>query len=135
MTTIKVKVWDFVGGMSGRKITKTKYLTCNKGVAPTLKKIFQKIYHGKEKAPIYELGCYSWRTGQHGQGLAVDINSNYNAMFDNGKPTVGKCWKPKKYAYSIKRNGDIENAFAEYGFSRGLWGSRKDYMHFSYFGV
>lgn len=135
MTTIKVKVWDFASGMSGRKITKTKYLTCNKGVAPTLKKIFQKIYHGKEKAPIYELGCYSWRTGQHGQGLAVDINSNYNAMFDNGKPTVGKCWKPKKYAYSIKRNGDIENAFAEYGFSRGLWGSRKDYMHFSYFGV
>lgn len=135
MTTIKVKVWDFASGMSGRKVTKTKYLTCNKAVAPTLKKVFQKIYRGKEKAPIYELGCYSWRSGQHGQGLAVDINSNYNAMFDNGKPTVGKCWKPNKYAYSIKRNGDIEKAFAEYGFSRGLWGSRKDYMHFSYFGV
>lgn len=135
MTTIRVKVWDFASGMSGRKVTKTKYLTCNKAVAPTLKKVFQKIYHGKEKAPIYELGCYSWRSGQHGQGLAVDINSNYNAMFDNGKLTVGKCWKPNKYAYSIKRNGDIEKAFAEYGFSRGLWGSRKDYMHFSYFGV
>lgn len=135
MTTIKVKVWDFASGMSGRKITKTKYLTCNKAVAPTLKKIFQKIYHGKGKAPIYELGCFSWRTGQHGQGLAVDINSDYNAMFDNGKPVVGRYWNPRKYAYSIKRNGDIENAFAEYGFPRGLWGSRKDYMHFSYFGV
>ena len=134
MTTIKVKVWDFARGMSGKKVTKTKYLTCNKAVASTLKKIFQKIYHGKEKAPIYELGCYSWRSGQHGQGLAVDINSNYNAMFDNGKVSAGKCWKPKKYAYSIKRNGDIEKAFAEYGFTRGLWGSRKDYMHFSYFG-
>lgn len=135
MTTIKVKVWDFKQGMSGAKITKTKYITCNKAIAPTLKKIFNKIYHGKEKAPIYEIGCYSWRTGQHGQGLAVDINANYNAMFDNGKPTVGKYWNPKKYAYSIKRNGDIENAFAEYGFPRGIWGSRKDYMHFSYFGV
>ena len=56
-------------------------------------------------------------------------------MFDDGKAVVGKCWKPKKYAYSIKRNGDIENAMAEYGFERGFWGSRKDYMHFSYFGV
>lgn len=135
MTTIKVKVWDFKQGMSGAKITRTKYITCNKAIAPTLKKIFNKIYHGKEKAPIYEVGCYSWRSGQHGQGLAVDINANYNAMFDNGKPKVGKYWNPKKYAYSIKRNGDIENAFAEYGFPRGIWGDRKDYMHFSYFGI
>lgn len=135
MKTIKVKVWDFAKGMSGKKVTKVKYITCNKAVAPTIMKIFQKIYKGKEKAPIYEVGCFSWRSGQHGQGLALDINADYNAMFDDGKAVVGKCWKPKKYAYSIKRNGDIENAMAEYGFERGFWGSRKDYMHFSYFGV
>lgn len=135
MTTIKIKVWDFAKGMSGKKITKIKYVTCNKAVAPTLKKVFQKIYNGKEKAPIYEVGGFSWRSGQHGQGLAVDINADYNAMFDDGKPVVGKCWNPKKYAYSIKRHGDIENAFEEYGFFRGFWGTREDYMHFSYFGT
>jgi len=135
MTTISVKVWDFKSGMSGKKITKTKYLTCHKRLAPTLKKIFAEIYKGKEKAPIYEIGCYSRRSGEHGNGMAVDINSNYNAMFDNGKPTAGSYWNPKKYAYSIKRHGDIENAFEKYGFSRGFWGSRKDYMHFSYFGT
>ena len=135
MTTISVKVWDFASGMSGKKVTKTKYLTCHKRLAPTLKKIFSEIYKGKEKAPIYELGCYSRRSGEHGNGMAVDINSNYNAMFDNGKPTAGSYWNPKKYAYSIKRYGDIEKAFEKYGFSRGFWGSRKDYMHFSYFGT
>ena len=135
MTTISVKVWDFKSGMSGKKITKTKYLTCHKKLAPTLKKIFKEIYVDKEKAPIYEIGCYARRSGEHGMGMAVDINSNYNAMFDNGKPTAGSYWNPKKYAYSIKRHGDIENAFEKYGFSRGFWGNRKDYMHFSYFGT
>ena len=135
MTTIAVKVWDFKSGMSGAKVTKTKYITCHKRLAPTLKKIFSEIYKGKEKAPIYEAGCYSRRSGEHGNGMAVDLNSNYNAMFDNGKPTAGSYWNPKKYAYSIKRHGDIENAFEKYGFTRGFWGSRKDYMHFSYFGT
>lgn len=135
MTTIHVKVWDFANGMSGRKVTKVKTLRIHKKIAPTMKKIFQEIYKGKEKAPIYEIGGYAARTGQHGQGLAIDINSNYNYMIDGGKVLAGSCWKPKKYAYSIKRNGDIEKAFRKYGFARGFWGDRKDYMHFSYFGT
>lgn len=135
MTTIRVKVWDFAKGISGRKVTKIKTLRIHKKIAPTMKKIFQEIYRGKEKAPIYEIGGHSARTGQHGQGLAIDINSNYNYMIDGGKVMAGSCWNPKKYAYSIRRNGDIEKAFRKYGFSRGLWGSRKDYMHFSYFGT
>lgn len=135
MTTIRVKVWDFANGMSGRKVTKVKTLRIQKRIAPTMKKIFQEIYKGKEKAPIYEIGGYSARTGQHGQGLAIDINSNYNYMIDGRKVLAGSCWKPHKYAYSIKRNGDIEKAFRKYGFARGFWGDRKDYMHFSYFGT
>lgn len=134
MTTIRVKVWDFAHGMSGRKVTKIKTLRIHKKIAPTMKKIFQEIYKGKEKAPIYEIGGYSARTGQHGQGLAIDINSNYNYMIDGGKVLAGSRWNPKKYAYSIRRGGDIEKAFRKYGFDRGLWGERKDYMHFSYFG-
>ena len=135
MKTIKVKVWDFASGMSGRKVTKTKYVTVNAAIAPTVKKIFEEIYKGKEKAPIHDVGGYSFRSGQHGQGLALDINVNYNAMFENGKPTVGSYWNPKKYAYSIPRYGDVEKAFEKYGFYRGIWGNRKDYMHFSYFGT
>lgn len=135
MKTIKVKVWDFAKGMSGKKVTKVKYVRVHKKIAPTVKKIFAEIYKGKEKAPIYEIGGYSPRSGQHGQGLGLDINSNYNYMIDGGKVLAGSCWKPKKYAYSIKRNGDIEKAFRKYGFARGFWGDRKDYMHFSYFGT
>ncbi len=135
MKTIKVRVWSFKNGMSGKKVTKEQYVTVHKNIAPTVKKIFEEIYKGKEKAPIYEAGGYSPRTGQHGQGLALDLNSNYNYMIDGGKVLAGSCWKPKKYAYSIKRNGDVERAFQKYGFTRGLWGDRKDYMHFSYFGT
>ena len=57
------------------------------------------------------------------------------AIFDNGKPTAASYWNPKRYAYSIKRYGDIEKAFEKYGFRRGFWGDRADYMHFSYFGT
>lgn len=135
MTTIRVKVWDFARGMSGRKVTKVKTFSVHKKIAPTMKKIFQEIYRGKERAPIYEIGGYSARSGQHGQGLAIDLNSNYNYMVQGKKILAGSCWKPGRYAYSIKRNGDIEKAFRKYGYSRGLWGSRKDYMHFSYFGT
>lgn len=135
MTTIRVKVWDFARGMSGRKVTKIKTFSVHKKIAPTMKKIFQEIYRGKEKAPIYEIGGYAARSGQHGQGLAIDINSNYNYMVQGKKVLAGSCWKPGKYAYSIKRNGDIEKAFRKYGYTRGLWGNRRDYMHFSYFGT
>ena len=47
-------------------------------------------------------------------------------MIGGKKVKAGSCWNPKKYPYSNKRNGDIEKAFAGYGFSRGLWGYRKD---------
>lgn len=138
MTTINVKVWDFANGMSGKKVTKVKSFTCNKEAAPTLKQVFKKIYKGKEKAPIYEIGGFRWRKekqGQHEQGLALDLNAKYNAMYINKKLTVGSCWNPKKYAYSIKRHGDIENAFEEYGFKRGFWDGKEDYMHFSYYNL
>lgn len=136
MTTISVKVWDFKSGQSGQKVTRTMYLTVHKNIAPTVKKIFQEIYSGKEKAPIYSVGGYSWRTGEHSQGLAIDINPDYNYFVTHdGEILEGSCWKPSKYPYSIKRNGDIENTFRKYGFSRGFWSTKTDYMHFSYFGT
>lgn len=42
--------------------------------------------------------------------------------------------KPKKNRYSIPLNCKLVKILEKYGFHRGLWGSRRDYMHFSYFG-
>ena len=38
--------------------------------------------------------------------------------------------------YSIPEGGDVYNAFTKYGFTWGgnAWSSKRDYMHFSYFG-
>lgn len=51
MKTIKVKVWDF--NSKKKKITKTKTLKVHKNIVPTVKQIFNEIYHGKEKFPIH----------------------------------------------------------------------------------
>ena len=96
MKTIVIKVWDFKNGKSGKKITRTFHLTVHKKVAPSLKKAFDEIYKGKEKFPIHDIGGYSYRWGQHGVGLAVDINPNENAQFVNGKAAVGSFYKPGK---------------------------------------
>ena len=38
--------------------------------------------------------------------------------------------------FSIPEGGDVYNAFTKYGFAWGgnAWHSKRDYMHFSYFG-
>lgn len=135
MKTIKIKVWDFKNGKNGKKITRTKYLTVNKNLAPTIQQIFKEIYNSKEKQVIHDIGCYSYRTGEHMYGLAIDVNPNENYMIDGKKILAGKFWKPKKNAYSIPNNSQFVKIMNRYGFYRGAWGARKDYMHFSYFGT
>ncbi len=138
MKTISVKVWDF--DSSGKKVTKTKWITVNKGVAETVKQIFKEIYNGKEKFPIHELGGYSWRgsgsSSQHNQGLAIDINPNENAQFSSdGTVLVGSYYKPGVDPYSISADSEVVAIFAKYGWGWGNWYSKPDYMHFSYFGT
>ncbi len=135
MKTIKIKVWDFKNGKNGKKITRTKYLTVNKRLAPTIQQIFKEIYNSKEKQVIHDIGCYSYRTGQHMYGLAIDVNPNENYMIDGKKILSGRFWKPKKNKYSIPNNSEFVRIMNRYGFLRGDWGDRKDYMHFSYFGT
>lgn len=135
MKTIKIKVWDYKKGKKGKKITKTKYITVNKNLAPTIKQIFKDIYNSKEKQVIHDIGCYSYRTGEHMYGLAIDVNPNENYMIDGKKILAGKFWKPKKNPYSIPNNSEFVKIMNRYGFYRGDWGKRKDYMHFSYFGT
>lgn len=135
MKTIKIKVWDFQNGKNGKKVTRTKYLTVNKKMAPSIKQMFEELYNSKEKQVIHDIGCYSYRQGEHMYGLAIDINANENYMIDGKKILAGKFWKPKKNAYSIPKKCEFVRIMCRYGFYRGEWGDRKDYMHFSYFGT
>lgn len=136
MVTISIRVWDFADSTRTTKITKTQYLTVHENIADTVKAIFEEIYNGPEKFPIYGVGCYRWEPGsEHMPGLAIDINynENYECTID-GTATVGSYWKPGEDPYSIPRGGDVETAFKRYGFGWGAdWRSKKDYMHFSYF--
>ena len=109
--------------------------------SPEGKAIFEEIYNGDEKFPINDVGCYSWRTGEHSQGTAVDINPNENmeaTINADGSltPTCGTHWTPYTDPFSIPEGGDVYNAFTKYGFAWGgnAWHSKRDYMHFSYFG-
>ena len=135
MKTITVKVWD---KKSKKKYTRKFRITVNKGLAPSIKEMFKEIYKSKERFPIHEIGCYSWRgknsSSEHCEGLAFDINSNENYMIQGKKVLAGSFWKPKKNRYSIPLNCKLVKILEKYGFNRGLWGSRRDYMHFSYFG-
>ena len=118
MKTISVKVWDI--NSSGKKYTKTLYVTVHKKIASTVKAIFKEIYNGSEKFPIHDIGGYSWRgsssSSEHCEGLAIDINANENAMMytDTGEILAGSFWKPGKNAYSIPEDGDVVKAFEKY---------------------
>ena len=139
MVEIAVPVWRLQS--DGSKTTGTAYLQVNRTLAPIYEAIFEEIYNGDEQFPIKDVGCYSWRTGEHSQGTAVDINwdENMEATINaDGSltPTTGSHWSPGEDPYSIPEGGDVYNAFTKYGFSWGgnAWTSKRDYMHFSYFG-
>ncbi len=139
MVEIAVPVWRLQS--DGSKTTGTAYLQVNRTLAPIYEAIFEEIYNGDEQFPIKDVGCYSWRTGEHSQGTAVDINwdENMEATINaDGSltPTTGSHWSPGEDPYSIPEGGDVYNAFTKYGFTWGgnAWSSKRDYMHFSYFG-
>ena len=115
-------------------MTRTKSIYIHKSIASKSKKAFNKIYHGKKKFPIHDVGGFDWRGSNkslHSLGLAVDINANENYMVDHGKVLAGSFWKPGKNPYSIKKNSDVKKYMKTIGFKQCIWGSRKDYMHFS----
>ena len=139
MVEIAVPVWRLQA--DGTKTSGTAYLQVNRNLAPIYETIFREIYNGDERFPIKDVGCYSWRTGEHSQGTAVDINweENMEATINaDGSltPTTGSHWSPGVDPYSIPEGGDVYNAFTKYGFAWGgnAWTSKRDYMHFSYFG-
>lgn len=139
MVEIVVPVWHLQS--DGTKVASKAYLQVNASLASIYQVIFEEIFNGSEKFPIYDVGCYSWRTGEHSQGTAVDINPDENmeaTINSDGSlsPTCGTHWTPYIDPYSIPEGGDVYNAFTKYGFTWGGngWHSKRDYMHFSYFG-
>ena len=137
--TITVQVWDF--DSNGNKITRNVSFQIHQALASTVQQIFAEIYAGGEQFPIHNLGGYCWRgdgsSSEHCLGTAIDINWEENYMCTNsGKALTGTHWTPGADPYSIPANGDVVRIFAKYGFRwGGTWNSKKDYMHFSYFGT
>lgn len=137
MVTIAVKVWAFADSTHTEKVTKTQYLQVHENIAETVKAIFDEIYNGDEQFPIYAVGGYRWCSdSEHTVGLAIDINPMENYECTNeGVALTGDYWKPGEDPYSILPDGDVVQAFKKYGFGwGGEWRSKKDYMHFSFFG-
>ena len=55
---------------------------------------------------------------------------------NSGVALTGSHWSPGSDPYSIPADSAVVRIFAKYGFSwGGTWNSKKDYMHFSYFGT
>lgn len=136
---VTVKVWDFKKGIGSEKVTKNRTFYVHKNLELTVKKIFEEIYACEEKYPINSIVTY-WSDGgnsEHNPGTAIDINPDENPyVAPDGTVVVGKEFDPENNPYSIPVDGEIQQIFAKYGFTRGIyWGGYVDYMHFSFFGL
>ena len=137
---VSVKVWDFKDKTRTEKITKTIKFDIHKNLAATIKQIFQEIYECEEQYPINSIVTY-WSTGgnsEHNPGTAVDINPNQNPyVAPDGRVITGEKFDPENDPYSFAVDGEVQQIFEKYGFTRGIyWKSGyKDYMHFSFFGT
>ena len=137
MVKVTVKVWDF--NASGEKVTKELSFMAHKNLKKAFEAMFDEIYNGSEKFPIYSISGWSWSgRSEHSCGTAIDINPKENYYCDPmGNPLSGEYWKPGEDPYSIPLDGEVATIMAKYGFTQGVnWSNGfKDYMHFSYFGT
>lgn len=143
MTDITVPVWRLLD--NGTKTEGKMTLTVNANLAELYQAVFEEIFAGDEKFPIKNGGSYAWRSNarsEHRWGTAVDLNweENMECYIDADgnvtQITTGSHWTPGEDPYSIPADGDVVRAFKKYGFAWGgdAWTSKRDYMHFSYFG-
>ena len=137
-TTITVRTWDLDSG--GNKVTRNWNLTVHEKLASTVLAIFNEIYALPEQPPVHALGGWRWRASEkseHNMGLAVDINPIENPYVPKGSNAYAMGFKPGEDPYSIPIAGSIDQIFAKYGFTRGIYwnNGNKDYMHYSFFGT
>ena len=137
MVTITVPVWDIAS--NGEKYTRFMSLEVHRNIAATVDQIFREIYACPARYPINSLGGYRYESmSEHNCGLAIDISPNENYYCSpGGEALVGSFFSPGTNEYSIPVGGEIDQIFAKYGFTRGIyWRSGyKDYMHYSFFGT
>ncbi len=144
MTELSVPVWRLQD--NGAKTADTAYIMVNVALVPLYEAIFQEIFDGAQQFPIHDVGGYAWRasaSSEHRQGTAIDINydSNMECNVDEAGTvtaiTCGSTWSPDTDPYAITEDSDVYRAFTKYGFSWGgnAWDTKRDYMHFSYFGT
>ena len=137
---VTVKVWDFKDSSQTEKVTRNRTFYVHENLVPTVKCIFQEIYECEEQYPIRSIVTY-WagsRKSEHNPGTAIDINPEENAYFDPaGNVLSGKLFDPENNPYSLPIDGEIQQIFEKYGFTRGIYWNNgyKDYMHFSFFGT
>ena len=140
MVTVSVQVWDFKDGIGSEKITKTRSFEIHKNLAATVQQCFREIYECEAQYPIKSIVSY-WtdaRKSEHNPGTALDLNPTENAYFDaDGNVLSGSLFDPENNPYSIPVDGEIQQIFEKYGFTRGIYwrNGYKDYMHFSFFGT
>lgn len=143
MTQIVVPIWRLQS--DGTKTSAKQTLTVNRTLSTILTAVFEEIYNGAERFPIKDAGGYAWRANtrsEHRQGTAIDLNWSENMECNtdgNGtvlEITAGSHWTPGEDPYSIPADGDVVRAFKSHGFSWGgdCWKTKRDYMHFSFFG-
>ena len=144
MTEITVPVWRLQS--DGSKKAGKMTLEVNQCLSLVYQAIFEEIFNGSEQFPIKDGGSYAWRTNtrsEHRWGTAIDLNWNENMecyideLGNVTEITTGSHWLPDEDPYSIPADGDVVRAFEKYGFAWGgdAWQSKRDYMHFSYFGT
>lgn len=144
MVKVQIQVWSLLS--SGQKIPAIRTIEVNEAIADEIQAVFQEIFEGDEKFPIKDVGGYAWRSStksEHRQGTAIDINymENMECTIDSAgnivRITTGTHWTPGEDPYSIPIGGDVVRAFARHGFAWGgdAWSSKRDFMHFSYFGT
>lgn len=135
MVSVTVPAWDI--DSNGEKYTRYFTLEVHKNIAATVDQIFREIYDCSAKYPIHSLGGFRYvADSEHNCGLAIDINPNENYYCSpQGQALVGSFFSPDTSEYSIPVDGEIDQIFEKYGFTRGIyWRSGyKDYMHYSFF--
>lgn len=76
----------------------------------------------------------------HSYGIAIDINSEHNGLYDRCQIFNAECrllrggaWRPESDPLSLKRSGPIVTQMRAIGFLWGgeIAGQQKDFMHFS----
>lgn len=137
IVSVVVPAWDI--NENGEKYTRWFTLEVHTELANTVMQIFNEIYACPAQYPIHDAGGFrfvSW--SEHNFGAAIDINPEENFYCDpEGNAVVGYFFQPDISEYSIPVGGEIDQIFAKYGFTRGIyWKSGyRDFMHYSYFGT